>query len=161
MFCELCALDEPSQSDALVTRGKFLLCSWNVPESSPAQGRRTVGLGFGSCSGSAHFWPRVCVTEPVGRGAHRKIVELRDLHPPENNGSGGGEYVCSLQLNGLSRWLFQEDTGPLGTSLPVRSHQAIPIFVPPLSSPDERVLGMQPNSQLKSFTRFRKIIYLG
>lgn len=81
MFCELCALEELSQSDASVTQGKFLLCSWNVPESSPAQGRRIVGLGFQSCSGSARFWPRVCVPEFVGRDAHRKIVELRDLHP--------------------------------------------------------------------------------
>ena len=82
------ALEEPSQSDALVTRGKFLLSSWNVPESSPAKGRRTVGLGFGSCSGSARFWPRVCAPEPVGRGAHRKIVELRDLHPPKEQWFG-------------------------------------------------------------------------
>lgn len=158
LFCELCALEELSQSDASVTQGKFLLCSWNVPESSPAQGRRIVGLGFRSCSGSARFWPRVCVPEFVGRTHTEKIVELRDLHPTKTMVQVRVRVSSSSrgQADGFSRRM----QWPLGT-LPKSVLTRLSLSLSHLCPARMRVLGMQPNSQLKSFTASGKIIYLG
>lgn len=104
-----------------------------------------------------------CVPKPVGKGTYGKIVKLRNRHPERTMVQEAGVRVFSparraeqMAFPGGCRAIRAPSPSP-DLSSPGDPYLC-PTFV--IMDPDERDLGMQPNSQLTFFTSFRKIIYL-